>query len=186
MLNKGTAYLDEGGRILRDPVLMKTGVPRVSHRGKGKTRLCPLLAAVVKGWEESGLLPADLGRWFQHCHEISVEAVNPEFTPAPYLVWEALLSWDEDARREADEGVYYDRGPNGGDWHIRWYEDEERARNEVLASKLYQAAGIDVAERHLRRLNGKHCTVSPRIYASQRNNTESLEEQLCDGYVMVM
>ncbi|MCL6268678.1 hypothetical protein M3P05_01755 [Sansalvadorimonas sp. 2012CJ34-2] len=59
----GVAFLDDQGRILRAPFVLAWEHPWASPGGESKTRLNPLLGALVESHAESGILPANLGYW---------------------------------------------------------------------------------------------------------------------------
>lgn len=58
-------------------------------------------------------------------------------------------------------GTYLD--PKGRQWYVKTYADEQQAKNEILAARLYEAAGVNVPEFRLATLDGKTSTASPTM-----------------------
>ena len=59
----GIAFINQKGCILRAPFVLAAGAPWASPGGDSKTRLSPLLGAVVETQAESSILPANLSYW---------------------------------------------------------------------------------------------------------------------------
>ena len=55
------------------------------------------------------------------------------------------------------------KDPSGQEWYIKLPASEAHAKNELLAAKLYEAAGIKVPELKLVTMNGKVCIASKWI-----------------------
>lgn len=63
-------------------------------------------------------------------------------------------------QRGSNPGGLYRDTLTGDTWYIKTPGSADHARNEVLAAKLYQAAGVDVPELRLTVLNGKPAVAS--------------------------
>ena len=191
-MDTGTAFLDEKGRILRMPLVKRIGTPGSSYQGEKPTRLCPMLSTMVNAWETSAILPGNLNHWFEHKQVLLTKPKAPAPSRAPDINWQDLSPFQRtvSSENQIKSGEYYDTRTNQR-WHIRIYDDEERARNEILALKLYQTAGVKVADRHFVRLNGKPCTVAPKeIFDSendhvsgQKRHSQMSEDLVVDAWL---
>ena len=170
----GIAFLDKQGRILRSRFLLRSGHPWASPGGAAKARVNPLSSAVIEAHAESGILPANLSCWHPLDQEAEPVSLQRLLLPTPPLKM-ANLSKKAGSGGSTDGGIYHD-SETGKDWHIKWYDDEERARNEVLATRLYRAAGVPAADRHLMSLDGRCCTVSELIAFDPESKAQKASE----------
>jgi hypothetical protein len=76
-------------------------------------------------------------------------------------------------------GTYVD--PNGTKWYVKTAQDSDHAANEVLASKLYEMAGVDVAQTQRVMLNGKPAVAS-RWRDDLREASQSLKQVKAEAF----
>lgn len=179
----GVLFLDKEGRILRAPFIPGPDTPWASPGGSAKVRLDPLGAAVVESCAEDSILPANLDCWHRlpRLPEQSHQEL-PEDTP-PEILWENLTQQAVTSSNNTPSGIYQDK-TTGASWHIKWYGDnEDRARNETLATKLYQAAGVATLERHTLFLDGEYCTVSPAVTFDHEHQDKTSRTEIFEGFV---
>ena len=166
----GIALIDQQGRILRAPHILNQST-WASPGGASKTRLCPLLSAMTEMTAESSALPASSSGWHRLTRQTpDITPVDFTDTVAPQLNWSHLKELEKSTGSTAG-GVYVD-GSTGKKWHIKWYKDEDWARSEVLASKLYLAVGVNAVERHLLTLDNQVCTVSEWVDFEVTSSTQ--------------
>lgn len=70
-------------------------------------------------------------------------------------------------------GTYVDEA-TGTEWYVKFPASEDMARNEVLAAKLYEAAGIDVPDLRLIQLEGQPAIASRIVDGLAKGTPEAL------------
>lgn len=70
-------------------------------------------------------------------------------------------------------GTYVDEA-TGTEWYVKFPASEDMARNEVLAAKLYEAAGIDVPDLRLIQLNGEPAIASRIVDGLAKGTPDAL------------
>ena len=179
----GITFLDVDGRILSAPHILSHG-SLASPGGHAKVRFHPLLAALAEANSEANMLPTNLNQWHYLNQEVEAVPLNEIQSNRPTLLWDCL-SKSKRTRTGSGNQEFYIDSYSGKEWHIKWYSNEAIARNEVLATKLYKAAGIPVIDRHLFHLNGRWCTVSefvPFEHLKWQDFSEEEMPSLYDGF----
>lgn len=74
----------------------------------------------------------------------------PETVPTP-----AVDSWQQIGPQEGSNPGGKFRDPSGQDWYVKWPDDAEAAKSEVLAAKLYALAGLSSQDAMLVTKGGK-------------------------------
>lgn len=70
-------------------------------------------------------------------------------------------------------GTYVDEA-TGTEWYVKFPASEDMARNEVLAAKLYEAAGIDVPDLRLIQLDGQQAIASRIVDGLAKGTPDAL------------
>ncbi|MBP1118894.1 MULTISPECIES: NUDIX hydrolase [Pseudomonas] len=77
------------------------------------------------------------------------------------------------------------QAPNGVKWYVKTNPSANRLRNEVLASRLYRAAGIDVPDIELASRKGKPALISKLIVGNPKDlDTLAKNSQLKCGFAV--
>ena len=79
-----------------------------------------------------------------------------------------------------DGGLY--RDPDGTEWFIKEAPSEEHARNEVLASKLYREAGVDVPDVELITMSDGSLGVMSKKVPIQKLNPDNPPPGTKEGF----
>lgn len=89
-------------------------------------------------------------------------------------------------QRGSNPGGLYKDTDTGIDWYIKQPASADVARNEVLAAKLYELAGIDVPELHLIKLNGVESIASRIVDGLAKGTAADLARAAgtADGFVV--
>jgi len=89
-------------------------------------------------------------------------------------------------QRGSNPGGLYKDTDTGIDWYIKQPASADVARNEVLAAKLYELAGIDVPELHLIKLNGVESIASRIVDGLAKGSAADLARAAgtADGFVV--
>lgn len=89
-------------------------------------------------------------------------------------------------QRGSNPGGLYKDTDTGMDWYIKQPSNPDVARNEVLAAKLYELAGIDVPELHLITLNGVESIASRIVDGLAKGTAADLARAAgtADGFVV--
>lgn len=77
-------------------------------------------------------------------------------------------------QKGSNPGGTYQDTDTGIKWYVKQPASEDIARNEVLAAKLYELAGIDVPELHLITLNGKPSIASRIVDGLTKGDARTL------------
>lgn len=121
--------------------------------------------------------------------EPSAEPVNPFAKPKPKPT--GVLAGDFTGLRRVGPqggsnpgGLYEDEA--GTRWYVKAQRSEQHARNEVAATSLYRAAGLDAPEVHLGRgtpdLPDGHHTASRIIEGDRVSGPDEIRKQVRDGF----
>lgn len=86
-------------------------------------------------------------------------------------------------QKGSNPGGLYQDTETGTKWYIKQPADVEAARNEVLAAKLYELAGIEVPELHLTQMGGKTSVASKIIDGLAKGATNELAKA-ADGFAV--
>lgn len=90
----------------------------------------------------------------------------PELPPGPPPLTASTPDLNPDQLRQiggqrgSNRGGTYVDEATGTEWYVKFPASEDMARNEVLAAKLYEAAGIDVPDLRLIQLEGQPAIAS--------------------------
>ena len=90
----------------------------------------------------------------------------PELPPGPPPLTTSTPDLNPDQLRQiggqrgSNRGGTYVDEATGTEWYVKFPASEDMARNEVLAAKLYEAAGIDVPDLRLIQLDGQPAIAS--------------------------
>lgn len=102
----------------------------------------------------------------QDAKQAALKATTPAATAAPAEAMTAAQSLNPDKlvqigpQRGSNPGGLYRDTETGATWYIKTPPSLAHAQNEVLAAKLYQAAGVNVPELRLTTLNGQPAVAS--------------------------
>lgn len=89
-------------------------------------------------------------------------------------------------QKGSNQGGLYEDTDTGEKWYLKFPADEEIARNEVLASKLYAEAGIEAPELHIITRNGKTGVASRYVEGLKQSKatlTGGKVQGVADGFV---
>lgn len=100
--------------------------------------------------------------------------------PAPELLQENLVQIGP--QKGSNPGGLYQDTSTGTQWYIKRFEDVELARNEVLAAKLYELAGVEVPDLRLTTMNGQPAIAS-RIIQGLSKGTPTELAKAADGFM---
>jgi len=105
------------------------------------------------GWESQGVALVPKGQLID-------ELKSPIDHPVAYLIGAPKIADEADAWKQVGKQAGSNPGglfkaPDGVAWYVKFYGGTSRARNELLASKLYAAAGVLTPEVKLITRNGK-------------------------------
>lgn len=104
----------------------------------------------------------------------------PEIPPGPPPITTAVPDINPDQlvqigpQRGSNRGGTYVDQATGTEWYVKIPASEDIARNEVLAAKLYEAAGIDVPDLRLITLNGEPAIASRLVDGLSKGSIEQL------------
>ncbi|MGD9599916.1 MAG: phage minor head protein [Steroidobacteraceae bacterium] len=89
-------------------------------------------------------------------------------------------------QRGSNPGGLYRDTETGAEWYVKQPTSADVARNEVLAGKLYELAGIDVPELHLITLNGVESIASRIVTGLAKGSAADLARAAgtADGFVV--
>lgn len=84
----------------------------------------------------------------------------------------------------ATPGAFYQDTETGQKWLLKFPDSEDNARNEVLAGKLYELAGVEVPELHVVRFEGRVALASRLIDDIQEAGADRLRAtpSVLDGF----
>jgi DNA polymerase III epsilon subunit-like protein len=104
-----------------------------------------------------------------------------------------LSDWEEftptsGASKGSGEGMFM-RAPDGKEYYVKKPKSEEHARNEVLASALYEKLGIKHGRSYLAEKDGELVTVSPLIEGaeynfSSRRGEDDIAKSAREGFIV--
>jgi SPP1 gp7 family putative phage head morphogenesis protein len=124
----------------------------------------------------------------------AVEAPEPEPAPAAQAVAVAAGTPPNPAKlvkignktKGATAGEFVQDTDTGQKWLIKFPDSEDNVRNEVLAGKLYQLAGIETPELHLIRYKGKPALASRMIDGIREGSATELAAngEVMDGFAV--
>src|SRR5690606_19744420 len=77
-------------------------------------------------------------------------------------------------QRGSNPGGLYQDTDTGAKWYVKTPASEDIARNEVLAAKLYELAGIEVPELHLVTMNGQASIASKIVDGVTKGKASAL------------
>jgi SPP1 gp7 family putative phage head morphogenesis protein len=104
----------------------------------------------------------------------------PEVPPGPPPLTTAVPDLNPDQLRQiggqrgSNRGGTYVDEATGTEWYVKFPASEDMARNEVLAAKLYEAAGIDVPDLRLIQLEGQPAIASRIVDGLAKGSPEAL------------
>jgi 2'-5' RNA ligase len=137
--------------------------------GEGGGDLADLEEAEREAWTE--------GTWNRDAAAAAKKAaVDPTIEPEPGLV--DVSSWKKVGKQGGSNpgGTYV--APDGSRFYIKQSQDDDHARNEVLASRLYNEAGIEDSGLDLVDVGGgKLGTASPIIDGAEQNLQTKLSDK---------
>lgn len=86
-------------------------------------------------------------------------------------------------QKGSNPGGLYQDTETGVQWYIKKPKTAEHARNEVLAARLYQLAGIEVPELYLTTLDGA-AAIASRIIPNLTKGTAAQLANAADGFIV--
>lgn len=93
----------------------------------------------------------------------------PETVPTP-----AVDSWQQIGPQEGSNPGGKFRDPGGQDWYVKWPDDAEAAKSEVLAAKLYALAGLSSQDAMLVTKGGKLAIASKWVAIKKASSPAEL------------
>ncbi len=115
----------------------------------------------------------------------------PDVTPGPPPLTTATPDLNPEQLRQIGGqrgsnlgGTYVDEA-TGTEWYVKFPASEDMARNEVLAAKLYEAAGIDVPDLRLIQLEGQPAIASRIVDGLAKGTPDALAKGgALDGFAV--
>lgn len=153
----------------------------------------PNIAAYVKAMEQGTPPPKPALNSYAYLHEADkakvdayLKAIANEPPPAtqvplgppPLTTATPDLNPDQlrqiGGQRGSNRGGTYVDEATGTEWYVKFPASEDMARNEVLAAKLYEAAGIDVPDLRLIQLDGQQAIASRIVDGLAKGTPDAL------------
>lgn len=88
-----------------------------------------------------------------------------------------ISSWKKGKNLGGSNGAAIYTDENGDEYAVKFLKSEDHAKNEVLASRLYELAGVATPGQELVTLNGKTGIASPMVPDVQGDLGEKLNDQ---------
>lgn len=88
-----------------------------------------------------------------------------------------ISSWKKGSALGGSNGAAIYTDPDGNQYAVKFLKSEDHAKNEVLASRLYSRAGVDIPLQELVTLNGKTGLASPMLPDTQGDLSSKLNDK---------
>jgi len=159
----GLKVLKGKGPAVEDVLEEAAGIAKARGTGQAFANMADDNGVTLPDSAKAKLAASDASAESDSVPDATPEQGPPETEPAPQINTEALTKVGE--QQGSNPGGTYLDTETGQKWYIKQPDSPEIARNEVLAGKLYEAAGVEV----------------PRMEMIDLDGTRSLASQIIEG-----